>query len=100
MRSKGGLFAVLAVLLLAAAGSSYWFLTTRNLADFINGSTAATTVDRAAQAVAVASRQLDELQRADVAARVSEETLRQLLAAYRKPLQAQGVDDVTLSLAP
>lgn len=74
MRNKGGLFAVLALLVLAAAGGGYWFLTKRNVADLIDGSTTATTADRAAQAVVIATHQLDELQRADVAVRVSEGT--------------------------
>jgi hypothetical protein len=86
---------------LAAGAAGYWFLGEQNLAGLINaGSGSASVATRTAQAIGVASRQLEGVQRPDVAVRLSETAVQQILAAYKDKLHEDGIDGVTLSLAP
>ena len=99
-RKTAGVLVGLALFIMAAGAAGYWFLGQQNLADLINsGPGNASVSSRAAQAIAVASRQLEDMQRLDVGVRLSEPALQSILAAYKGKLHEEGIDAATVSLA-
>jgi hypothetical protein len=99
-RKTVGVFIGLALFIVAAGAAGYWFLGRQNLADLINGGPGnASVATRTAQAIAAASRQFDDVQRPDVAVRLSEPVLQSILAAFKDKLHEGGIEEATLSLA-